>query len=262
MTDEVINTQTKEVQTEQIQTPQYSEIEQAALEKGWRPREEYQGDPAKWRSAEVFMALDEPLKRIESQSKELKRVREALDALATHHKRVKESEYNRALKQLQDARKEAFRNGETDQAFAIEDRIEELKVEKENIVLPEIPQEPEQTIAPEFQAWVEANPWYTKNKAMRAAADAIGIDLHQQGHSPKEVLKLVEQEIKKEFPNKFVNEKAQRPNAVESSSRGSPRAAETIDLDPQDRKIMESIVRTGIMTKEQWLKEFKATKGN
>ena len=259
MTEEVIQT---EVVQETIQTPQYSEVEQAAIEKGWRPKEEYQGDPAKWRSAETFLALDEPLKRIESQSKELKRVREALDALATHHKRVKESEYARALKQLQEARKEAFKIGETDQAFAIEDRIEELKAEKENIVLPDLPKEPEQTIAPEFQAWVDQNSWYASNKAMRAAADAIGIELHQQGHSPKEVLKLVEQEIRKEFPNKFINEKAQRPNAVESSSRGSPRNTESFDLAPQDRKIMEAIVRTGVMTKEEWMKEFKSTKGN
>lgn len=253
------------VVTEGEQTPsapQYTEIEQAAIDKGWRPKEEYTGDPAKWRSAETFLALDEPLKRIESQSKELKRVREALEALTTHHKRVKESEYNRALKQLQEARKEAFRIGENEQAIQIEERIDELKAEKENIVLPEIKPEVEQTVAPEFQAWVEANPWYTTNKAMRAAADAIGIELHNQGLTPKQVLKQVEEEMKREFPNKFQNEKTQKPNTVESSTRGSPRQAESLDMTPEEKRIMDTIVRTGIMTKEQYIKEYKATKGN
>lgn len=260
MTDEVVTP--VEVQ-EQAPAPQYTEIEQAAIERGWKPKDEYHGDPAKWRSAEVFVALDEPLKRIEAQSKELKRVREALDALGTHHKRVKEAEYNRALKQLQEARKEAFKIGETDQAFAIEDRIEELKVEKENIILPDLPKEPEQQpIAPEFQAWVDSNSWYVSNKAMRAAADAIGIDLHQQGHSPKEVLKLVEQEIRKEFPNKFTNERSHRPNAVESTSRGSPRQSETMNLTAEEKKIMDTILRTGIMTKDEYMAGLKSVKGN
>lgn len=244
--------------------PQYTEIEQAAIEKGWRPKEEYTGDPAKWRSAETFLALDEPLKRIESQSKELKRVREALEALSTHHKKVKEVEFNRAIKQLQDARKEAFRVGETDQALQIEDRIEELKSEKENIIAPEIKldPEPEQSIAPEFQEWINANPWYLSNKAMRAAADAIGIELHKQGLTPKQVLKEVEAEMKREFPNKFQNQKAQRENVVESSTRGSPRQAEVLDMTPEEKRIMDTIVRTGIMSKEQYIKEYKATKGN
>jgi hypothetical protein len=244
---------------EQVQAPQYSDVEQAAIEKGWRPKEDYTGDPTKWRSAETFLALDEPLKRIESQSKELKKVREALEALSSHHKKVKEVEYNRALKHLQDARKEAFRNGETEQAFQIEERIEELKTEKENIIVPDVPQEP--TIAPEFQEWVEANSWYQTSKTMRAAADAIGIELHSQGLTSKQVLKQVEEEIKKEFPHKFQNPKTTKPNTVEASSRGSPRQSESIDLSPDERKIMESIVRTGIMTKEQYLKELKATKG-
>jgi len=243
--------------------PQYSEVEQAAIDKGWRPKEEYNGDPAKWRSAETFLALDEPLKRIESQSKELKRVREALDALSTHHKKVKEVEYNRALKQLQEARKEAFRSGETDQAFQIEERIDELKAEKENIVVPELaPETQEASVAPEFQAWVDTNPWYQSNKIMRKVADEIGIELHAQGLTPKQVLKRVEEEIKKEFPHKFQNEKTQRVNTVESSTRGSPRETETVSMPPEDKRIMDSIIRTGVMTKEQYLKEYKATKGN
>lgn len=257
MTDEVI-TEVVE-QTPEPQTPQYTEVEQAAIERGWKPKDQYAGDPARWRSAEVFVALDEPLKRIESQSKELKRVREALEALHVHHKKVKESEYTRALKDLQEARKEAFRVGETDQAFAIEDRIEQLKTEKENIVLPDLPQA-EQQIAPEFQAWVESNTWYAKNEVMRAAADAIGIRLHGEGFTPKQVLKQVEEEIKKEFPNKFVNEKAQRPNAVEGSSRANTRSTETFDLSQDEVKIMQKIVNSGVMSKEDYIKELKKTR--
>lgn len=246
----------------EVQQPQYTEQEQLALEKGWKPKSEYTGDPSKWRSAETFLALDEPLKRIESQSKELRRVREALEALHTHHKRVKESEYDRALKTLQEARKTAFRDGETEQAFAIEDRIEELKSERENIVIPELPLD-EPQVAPEFLAWTESNSWYTADKKMRAVADVIGLELHSQGVPPAEVLKRVAVEIRKEFPHKFQNEKTARPNAVESSTRSPGKSTDTFQISDEDRRIMRKIVSTGVMTEAEYIKELKAvSKGN
>ena len=259
MSDEVENTGEE---NQENQEPQYTEIELAAIEKGWKPKDQYNGDPDKWRSAEVFVALDEPLKRIEAQSKELRKVREALDALSTHHKRVKESEYERALKQLKAARKEAFRQGENEQALAYEERIEELQEEKERIVLPETNLEPEQTIHPEFQAWVDSNPWYVTDRVMRAAADAIGVELHAKGLSPQAVLKQVKEEMHKEFPHKFTNPKTQRPNAVESSSRTQARQPESVKMSEEDRKMMRKIVASGVMTEAEYLKEYQAvTKG-
>ena len=106
---------------------EYSDVEKRAMDMGWVPKDQYNGDPDRWKSAEVFLALDEPIKRIESQSKELKAVRKALEALQEHHSKVRENEYKRAMEDLKAARRQAYQDGDLDRVEALEERIDEFK---------------------------------------------------------------------------------------------------------------------------------------
>ena len=261
MTEEV----QKESQEEQIENQEieYSDVEKQALEKGWKPKEEYQGDPDKWRSAEVFVALEEPLKRIEHQSKELKAVRSALEAFKEHHTKVKETEYNRALKSLQEARREAMRDGDTERALVLEEKVEEIKAEKEAVVAEgrqPIPEVREGTYHPEFKEWLNHNGWYETSKAMRAVADRLGLEYQAEGLSPREVLKRVEEDVRKEFPHKFGNDKKARSMAVEPPSRNNRTSKEDFALDDNEREIMRKIVRSGVMTEKEYIAELKRVK--
>ena len=92
MFEELENTGGSEPQ-EQTQEKQFSAIEQKALDQGWRPKEEFDGDPDAFIDAPEFVRRGELFSKIEHQSKELKAVKAALDALKTHHSRVKEVEY-------------------------------------------------------------------------------------------------------------------------------------------------------------------------
>lgn len=264
MSEQTQTTEGTQIESAEGTQPQYSDVEKQAMEKGWKPKEEYQGDPERWRSAETFLALEEPLKRIEQQSKELKAVRAALEAFKDHHTKVKETEYNRALKSLQDARKKAMIEGDTETALALEEKVEEVKAEKEQIIAEgrrPVPQA-EQGYNPEFQSWLNKNSWYESNKAMRAVADKIGLDYHNEGKSPSEVLRLVEQEIRNEFPHKFQNDKAKRPMSVEPSGRsGNPSGAESFTLTETERDVMRKFVRNGVMTEKEYIAELKRVKG-
>jgi len=140
----------------QVETPQLSATEQKAMEQGWRPKEEFSGDPEAFIDAAEFVRRGELFTKIEHQSKELKQVRQALDALKEHHSKVKETEYKNALKALDNARKQALTDGETDRFFALEERIEEVKAEKQAfdedlaVVTPR-----DEPINPEFTAWTK-----------------------------------------------------------------------------------------------------------
>jgi hypothetical protein len=172
--------------TEGTQEPDYSPVQLKAIEQGWIPKEEFDGDEESFIDAAEFVRRGELFRKIETQSKELKAVRQAIEALKVHHSKVKESEYQRALKTLQDARKQAFVDGEHERAFALEERIDEIKAEKDQIVREaETPAVEDVGYTPEFQSWVDRNSWYESNKVMRKAADAIGMELHQEGHTPK-----------------------------------------------------------------------------
>lgn len=254
----------EENQVEQIeqqpQTPALSPIEQRAMEQGWRPKEEFTGEPEAFIDAAEFVRRGELFSKIEHQSKELKQVRQALEALKEHHSKVKDTEYKRALKTLEEARKQALVEGEHDRFFALEEKIEEVKAEKQ--AFDEGLQEAKTVTVPdngEFTAWTAKNTWYESNKAMRAYADKIGIELHQEGLSPSQVLKKVEEEVKKEFAHKFSNPKTSRAMAVEPSGRSGGKS-DSFVLTTEERDIMRKLVRAGAMTEQEYMAELKKTR--
>ena len=244
------------------ETPQLSAIEQKAVEQGWRPKEEFSGDPEAFIDAAEFVRRGELFSKIEHQSKELKQVRAALEALKQHNSKIKEIEYNRALKTLDEARKQALVEGETERFFALEEKIEEVKAEKAeydtnlNTVNTDVPEAPE-----EFTNWVNQNSWYEKDKAMRAYADRLGTELAQEGYRPAQVLQMVEKEIKKEFAHKFQNQKTARPQAVEGSARTGTRT-ESFALSEDERSIMRKFVQSGVMTEKEYIAQLKQIKGS
>ena len=69
----------EQTEEQQKQTPTTEDL---AKEKGWRPKDYYHGDPSNWRSAEVFLALEEPIKKIESLAKELKEQKKQIEMLS------------------------------------------------------------------------------------------------------------------------------------------------------------------------------------
>lgn len=262
MTEQVKTEEVKTQVEEKIEAPALTEIEQRAVEKGWRPREEYDGDPDRWRSAETFLALEEPIKRIEQQSKELKQIRNVLAEFKQHHTKVKEAEYERALKVLQKQKNQAMIDGEHEKFFELEEQIDEVKAEKEEIVKEAarpIPQE--QGPAPEFQAWVSRNKWYSDEPEMRRKADKIGLGYATSGDSPDEVLRQVEQDIRRMYPEKFKNAAASRAAAVEAPTRSgrSPDAGKD-DLDEDQRRVMRRFVEQGVITEEQYRADLKKIK--
>ncbi len=254
------NTEVKVDSTPEQTAPEqreYSPIEIKAIEQGWIPKEEFDGDVSEFIDAPEFVRRGELFRKIETQSKEVKALRNALEAFKTHHSKVKEAEYERALKTLQEARKQAFVDGEHERAFALEEKIDEIKSEKAEVVRQAAePVVEDNTYTPEFVNWVSRNSWYENNRVMRKAADAIGLELHNEGKSPSEVLKLVEIEIKKEFAHKFRPAAADREIAVEPSTRSGGKG-DSFKLSADEEEVMRQIVRSGVMTKEQYIADLK-----
>lgn len=251
------------VEPSQTQEREYSSIEIKAIEQGWIPKEDFDGDVSEFIDAPEFVRRGELFGKIEKQSKELKAVRQALDALSKHHTKVKEMEYERALKTLKDARRQATMEGDHERALTLEDKIDEVKAEKEAIVQESRQtqvQEPD-TYTPEFENWVSRNEWYESNRLMRKAADALGKELYEEGgRSPSEVLVLVEKEIRKEFAHKFAGPGAQRRTPVEGSTRGGA-AKDDLQMTSEEVDIMRKIVAvTPGYTEADYKKELKALK--
>jgi hypothetical protein len=257
MSEEVV---LNEPVVEQSEAHEPSPVEQEALAQGWVPKEEFEGDEAKWVDAGEFVRRGELFKKIEHQNRETKALRKALMDFKELHSKVNEAAYQRALRDLKAEYKSANREGDFEKADKLE--VEIAAVEAEAVaVKKQIQQVATDTqIHPEFSTWVAKNDWYATQPHMKTYADQVGINLAQSGATPAEVLKKVEEAVRKEFPNKFTNPNRARPGIVEGTSNKSPSKSEKFELSDQERKVMNNLVSSGVLTKDEYIADLKKLK--
>ena len=151
-------------------------------------------------------------------------------------------------------------------AGQIDDEIDTLKEEhqkeKEAVVA-------QQQVAtgphPDFVEWQGRNQWYATDEDLREFADATGLVYFNKnpGLSPQQVLKYVEEKVKKQYPDKFGVRKA-APNPVagvgDKTTKKGPKGSD-IELDDMEREIMNTLVKSGTMTEVEYKQELKKAKG-
>jgi hypothetical protein len=263
------NQEVENQEATEIQNHEPDAIEVEARESGWVPKDEFHGDPAKWVDAGEFVRRAPLFQKLDLQNRELKELKRGLEALKQHHAQVRETEYKRALSDLKTQKRDALIDGDPDKVIEIDDRLEAVKEAQRKFEV-EQAQEAQrastaEVIHPEFAAWTKRNPWYETSKPMKAFADALGLELRAQGMTPSEVLRQVEAKVKEEFPAKFRNPNREKAPVVEGTSKGGGkgggRALNESSLTDDERRIMNTFVRTGVMTKEQYMAELNKVKG-
>jgi len=250
--------------TDSVGTGSTSSIEDTAREQGWRPKEEYEGDPSKWVSAETFVAKGELIDRIEQLGKKLKDSEKTIKLLSDHHQKVKESEFKRAVEFLKAQKKAAYEQGDVDKIIELDDKIAEVRdTQKAQKQQEAVNAEPE--THPAFQSWVSENKWYEKNSEMRADADAFGeaYARNNPDKTPADVLEFVAKKIKKAYAEEFQNPNRNRPSGVEGGGGNRQGASrDSFTLTEEESRVMNTFVRNGVMTKEEYITQVKAMRGN
>lgn len=239
-------------------------VEQAAREQGWRPKEEYEGDPAKWVSAETFVSRAPLFEKIDELNKKIRALDQNNKALVGHYQKVREVEYNRALEDLKRQHRTALEEGELIIADEIKDQIAELRTEqKAQVVQPAAVVD--DSPSPEFTAWVGNNTWYKNDEELRDVADGYGLTLAKKGLPPKEVLLKVAEHIRKAFPEKFRNPNKDKPSGVEGKSslpRGNGKPSLKDSMSSEELSIMKRVIKSVPgMTEESYLKDYADIQG-
>lgn len=243
-------------------TPEANPIEDQARAQGWVPKDEWQGE-GKWRDAEAFLDRGELFQKIDAQRREVRELRKTQESFNAHLKTVREAEYKRALASLREEKKNALVDGDPDAVIRADDKLVALQVEQAKV-----DQAEQRAVAvggephPDFQAWQARNTWYSdSNRAMKAFADVEGVRLAQGGMPADQVLKEVEAQVRREFPEKFTNPNRNRPSAVEAGAgRGTSTKSDNIVLNDEERSVMNRLVKSGTLTKEQYLADLKSAK--
>lgn len=252
-------------QSQESTKTELTAVEQRAIEMGWRPKSDFEGDEDDFIDATEFVRRKPLFEKIDHVGKELRETRKALKALQEHHTKVKEAEYQNALKQLRAEKKVALEEGDADRLIEIDEQIAEAKATE----ISQQAQQRQQAQAPHpnFVQWVQKNQWYQSDAELRTVADQIGTAYAAKNPetSPDDVLKYVEQRVRKLYPENFRNPNKERPSAVEG--RTQTQASEKKDgisdypLTDEERKVMNTFVRSGVMTKEEYIKDLKSVKG-
>lgn len=272
----------KEVDTEETSGEEETSnkgnyYKEQAIAQGWQPEEEWEGDPDKWVDYKEFVLRGELMDRISHQTKKInafekdnERLKKTLKNLAVHNKKMAELEYNRALKALRAEKVSALEENDHEAAVEIDEKIADLKKDQETFTA-ELSEEEETSNENEQQeiqytpedvnalkSWVNKNKWFTSNKVMKAAADALGDDyLSNNPGDISGMLTYIDQEIRKEFPHKF---KSNKPGAsvTQSSGRATSKKKETRtstysvgDMSDEQKSVAKQFVEMGVFQSAQ-----------
>lgn len=182
-----------------------TEVEQAAREMGWRPKEEFRGDSSKWVDAETFVSRGEnfiPILRADREKlrgevaetkaalsetqKALKASQEAIEALQQYHAEDTARQVEKAKKDLVKQLKQARDDGDVEAEVEIQDELTRIRTAQATAPAPApkppaTPAAPAAPVAPavdpEQAAWLEENTWFKTSPRLRGLAMGVAEEL-------------------------------------------------------------------------------------
>lgn len=233
-----------------------------AKRQGWVPKEEFTGPEDKWTDAENFVKRGKEINAIlrkdnEFLKREVAEMKSTMMEFKKFHAETEKRAYERAMSDLREQKKEAIAAGDGEKVLQVDDAIDELKTaRKEEKAAAPAPNQ----IDPAFIEWQEENKWFGKDTELTAEANLIGEVVKRQNPTliGTEFLDEVTKRVKRMYPEKFTNANRNRPNPVEGSTAkpAGPRGKGFNDLPPEAKAACQKFEKQGLMTKEQYLKEY------
>lgn len=224
-------------------------LEERARQQGWKPFEEWDGDPDEWVGPETFIVRGEFFDKQRNLQKQLKEQQEVIRQQAEMARKLAEKESEDKVKELRSQKALAYENEDWDKVVEIDEQIKSAQDEAKQVSEQAV--EPQGNTNPEFEEWVNRpeNSWYKNNKALRAAADAMAVEYARNNPQAdfQEVADVVTKQMAEEFPDKF-NKRPKNTRVNEPSMNGNSAArkkASVNKLTEQQKKIGQKFVRQG-----------------
>ena len=247
------------------------DTEASARRMGWRPREEFRGNPERWKPAKEFLdtgfgtpeVLAERYKSLDDKYSDLsrttrlteQRLGEAVSTIGELTTMMRSSEkraYERARRELTEERAKAVETGDTAAFNRLDAEMQELQRTAPAPVVERaapVPGAP----PPEVQEFFVRNPWYQQDRELQIEADIVhkGLLGARPDLSMSQNLAEVERRVRDSavFKSKFrtapamtagaENPRREEAAAVTASSADSPRRTQqrfTFDGMPKDAK--------------------------
>lgn len=253
---------------EAVLEPQDGQTEPAndeaeARRNGWKPQEEFKGDPKGWIDAKTFNERGrEILPIVQAQNKKLERdiaeLRKTMEQAAEHFSKAEQRAYEQAMRDFETRLEEATA---ADDATAVKKIAKDMAAFEKPATKDKEPANV--TEHPVFLEWQATNTWYGADEDLTAYAEGLKLP---PAMSLEQQLRVIAERVRKAFPHKFENPRRSGPGAVEGPTGGRKSNGKAFsDLPPDARATCERFIRMGIYkgkkpeeARAQYAKEFFA----
>lgn len=255
-----------------IEDTHTDETEARARRLGWVPKEDFKGDPDKWRPADEFLSRGEQLmpmlrrdnERLHERLSKFERLiadkDEAIKDVLEYTRKSEERSYQRAKAEIEERIAQAAANADPATVRAEMAKLDQL--EKPAPKVEERKTEP--AIDPEIQDWLGKNDWYNKDRALNGYATDVWSQLEREapGMSTADKLAETKKRTMDKFPEKFgINPKREGAAAVATPS-GETRQRKTgktyDDLPADAKKACDRFVKMiPGYTREDYVKNYE-----
>lgn len=209
------------------------QIESKARAQGWKPEDEYQGDPKRWRPAKEYLRIADnnlPLlrsqvrdltakveqgnKTVEELRADLKASRQTFKEFNEFHEQTAEREYSRAMKQIKADMKQAVKDSDEEAAERLDKERDELEKEHRERLAKKSEETKGKTngtgdgggdgeLPAEVATWMKDNPWYEDEPDMSIYADKVSVKVQKDGFTGQAYLDELRKRVEQRFPEYF-----------------------------------------------------------
>jgi len=227
-------------------------VEDLAADMGWSPKENWRGDPDKWKPAHEFVRHTVDVNRNLSGS--IKRLESRVETMARTSAKLTEDAVAKARQDALAERQRAFDEGDNEAFQQAEQKLRQIEAQ------------PAPT-PPETQDFVERNAWFGKDAEATQWATTRAGELAQQGFSPARQLAIVEREAKQYFPEHF--EEAAKPAAAKPAPLSRPGVRSSApakkgfsSLPAEVKSAALDYEKRGVCTKEEYAETYYQFEGS
>jgi hypothetical protein len=234
--------ETELVEQQQDETPE--PIANLAKELGWVSKDEFRGEPEKWKPAEQFIRDGRDIQQ--TTARELRSLREQMERVGSVTETIIQDRVTAAQTEWQRKMTQAVDDGDTETALKLADQRPTAK--------------PNGTGAdPTVQSWVAKNPWFNTDPLARVRAEELSGKL---AHLPvPEQLAQVERAMKREFPEHFPAPVKAPPSTQTATGRNanpSNRTKGFADMPMESQQVARDFERLNGVSKDDFAKQYWA----
>ncbi len=241
--------------------------EQYARQKGWVPKDEWDDSKGEWIDADEFNRRGPLFETIGKLKDEIRDYKKSSEALIEHNKKLAESARKaeergrlKAIKELEDKKLEAVRDGDVEAFQAYEEEIKgyEKEIEPSQEGKGTVNEVPE--VDPAVEEWAKNNTWFQKDDAMTTYMLDVQRRHLNEGLSVGEALKRSTEKVKSEFAHKFENPNKQKSSGMPGKvDNGQKKGYSMSDIPPEMRSAARAVISKTNMPISEYVEQLKMT---